>query len=260
MPKSGKSSEAIGPVLRLRPVAQTEAEEVEPEPWKGTIHLDGPMVPHPSFLREYPPENRSNYATDITKDEYRAQWKDKKAKLHQQLRALKKKGELGSPEILAVHVTWPPVDMTQRNGRTDDNLESALEKYYVGALQYSLLPGFFPCNIVRLIKESYLIPGEETPLKMIERFGADWGLNARGIYYRHDYSPEYVTPWHNLWLPSLHDTHWSHVSEDGRRVRAERFLKHSLDNERFKKSEYAWEADAWQDVFGLLREDPALAV
>ncbi|KAJ6142839.1 hypothetical protein N7471_002292 [Penicillium samsonianum] len=131
--------------------------------------------------------------------------------------------------------------MTQRNGRTDDNLESALEKYYVGALHY-------------------LIPGEETPLKMIERFGADWGLNARGIYYRHYYSPEYVTPCHNLWLPSLHGTHWSHVSEDGRRVRAERFLKHSLDNERFKKSEYAWEADAWQDVFGLLREDPALAV
>ncbi|KAJ6142838.1 hypothetical protein N7471_002291 [Penicillium samsonianum] len=98
MPKSGKSSEAIGPVLRLRPVAQTEAEEVEPEPWKGTIHLDGPMVPHPSFLREYPPENRSNYATDITKDEYRAQWKDKKEKLHQQIRALKKREKLVPPK------------------------------------------------------------------------------------------------------------------------------------------------------------------
>lgn len=95
---------------------------------------------------------------------------------------------------------------------------------------------------------------------MRERVGPDWGLNARGIYYRDYFSSAYVTSGHNLWLPSLHDTHWSDPSEDGRRVRAERFLKHTLDNERFKTSEYAWEADAWQDVFGLLREDPVLAV
>lgn len=95
---------------------------------------------------------------------------------------------------------------------------------------------------------------------MVERYGADWGLNALGIYYRHHYSPAYVTSGHDLWLPSFHDTNWSDASEDGRRVRAEKLLKHALDNERFKKSEYAWEADAWQDVFGLLRDDPALAV
>jgi hypothetical protein len=135
MPESGKSSEAIGPVLRLRPVAQTEAEEVESESWKGSIYFDGPMVPHPSCLRDRPTENRSNYAIDINKNEYRAQWKDQQAKLYQEFRALKKRKEFDSPEILAVHICWPPVDMTHRNGRTDDDLESALEKYYVGAPQ-----------------------------------------------------------------------------------------------------------------------------
>ncbi|KAJ5167275.1 uncharacterized protein N7482_006056 [Penicillium canariense] len=95
---------------------------------------------------------------------------------------------------------------------------------------------------------------------MIERFGADWGFNARGIYYRHHFSRAWVTPGHDLWLPSVCDVHWSHASEDSRRARAEKFLKHSLDNERFKKSEYAWEADAWQDVFGRMRDDPSLVV
>ncbi|KAJ6010778.1 hypothetical protein N7451_002190 [Penicillium sp. IBT 35674x] len=139
VPKPDKSSEATGPVLRLRPVAQIEAEEVEPKPWEGTIYLDGPMVPHPSFLRENPSENRPSYEKDITKKEYRAQWKDKQAKLYQQIRAQKRRGENWSPKITAIDVAWPPVDMTQRNGRTDKDLESALEKHYVGAQQYSHL-------------------------------------------------------------------------------------------------------------------------
>ncbi|KJK63935.1 hypothetical protein P875_00064605 [Aspergillus parasiticus SU-1] len=234
LPQSSKPSEAAGPVLRLRPVPQTEADEVEPEPWQGAVHHDGPMVPHPSFLIENPPKARPSYAIDITKGEYRAQREDEMAKLYQQVRAQRERGEACSLEITAVEVYWPPVDMTQRNGKTDKDLESALE--------------------------SYLIPGELIPVSMRERVGPDWGLNARGIYYRHYFSSAYVTSGHNLWLPSLHDTHWSDRSEDGRRARAERFLKHTLDNERFKKSEYAWEADAWQDVFGLLREDPVLAV
>lgn len=85
---------------------------------------------------------------------------------------------------------------------------------------------------------------------MIERFGADWGLNARGIYYRHHYSPGWVSFGHNLWMPSLDGIDWKHFSESSRCSRAETFLKHVLNNERWKKSEYAWEADAWADVFG----------
>jgi hypothetical protein len=95
---------------------------------------------------------------------------------------------------------------------------------------------------------------------MRDAFGADWGLNARGIYYRHFYSQNWVTAGHDLWLPSVDDVHWSHTSEDSRRARAENLLKHVLNNEKWKKSEYAWEADAWQDVFGLMRNDRSLAV
>jgi hypothetical protein len=66
-------------------------------------------------------------------------------------------------------------------------------------------------------------------------------------------------------LPSLRDDNgeeidWHHPDEEWRRTRARRFLKHTLDNERWKKAEYAWEADAWTDVFGLMRDDPLLAV
>ena len=95
---------------------------------------------------------------------------------------------------------------------------------------------------------------------MLDRFGVDWGLNSRGIYYRHHFSQDWITSGRDLWVPSLHDLHWSHSSEENRRARAESFLKHSLDNERFQESEYAWEADAWKDVFGLMRDDPSLAV
>ncbi|KAK9641187.1 hypothetical protein HCH54_008939 [Aspergillus fumigatus] len=95
---------------------------------------------------------------------------------------------------------------------------------------------------------------------MIEQFGADWGLNARGIYYRHFYSPGWVTSDHELWLPSLDGIDWNHFSESSRLSRAEAFLKHVLNNERWKKSEYAWEADAWSDVFGQMKNDPVLAV
>lgn len=95
---------------------------------------------------------------------------------------------------------------------------------------------------------------------MIEQYGADWGLNARGIYYRHYYSPGWVTSDHDLWLPSLDGIDWNHFSESSRRSRAETFLRHVLNNERWKKSEYAWEADAWTDVFGQMKNDPVLAV
>jgi len=36
-------------------------------------------------------------------------------------------------------------------------------------------------------------------------------------------------------------------------------LRHNLNNARWKKSEYAWEADAWNDVFGQMRNDPVIS-
>lgn len=107
---------------------------------------------------------------------------------------------------------------------------------------------------------SYLVPNMLAPPLMIERIGNDWGMNARGIYYRHYYSPGWVTAGHDLWLPSLDQIDWDHSSENSRRSRAKTFMNHALDNERWNKSEYAWEADAWTDVFGQMRCDPALAV
>lgn len=98
------------------------------------------------------------------------------------------------------------------------------------------------------------------PPSLIERFGADWGLNARGIYYRHYYSPGWVSADHSLWLPSLDGVDWDHPTEESRRARAKIFQKHVLENEKWKKSEYAWEADAWSDVFGQMRNDPVLEV
>jgi hypothetical protein len=103
------------------------------------------------------------------------------------------------------------------------------------------------------------------PSFFVDRFGVDWRNNARGIYYRHHYSPGWVTADRTLWLPSLRgddeeDVDWKGPAEEGRRARARTFLKHALDNERWKKAEYAWEADAWTDVFGLMRNHPLLAV
>ena len=64
---------------------------------------------------------------------------------------------------------------------------------------------------------------------------------------------------HDLWIPSLENQNWDDPAEDSRRERARTFLKHVLDNEGWGKSEYAWEADAWSDVFGQMRQDPLIS-
>ncbi|KAF4429436.1 light induced alcohol dehydrogenase Bli-4 [Fusarium acutatum] len=56
------------------------------------------------------------------------------------------------------------------------------------------------------------------------------------------------------------DKNWDDADEEDRRVRARTMVKHILQNEKWAKSEYAWEADAWKDVFGVMRDDPVLAV
>jgi hypothetical protein len=94
---------------------------------------------------------------------------------------------------------------------------------------------------------------------MFDRFSKDWQWNARGVYYRHFYSAEWVAPGHELWLPRL-DVDWNDSAETDRRARAQNLLRHALDNETWHKSEYAWETDAWSDVFGQMRDDPILAV
>ncbi|EXK85058.1 hypothetical protein FOQG_10994 [Fusarium oxysporum f. sp. raphani 54005] len=58
----------------------------------------------------------------------------------------------------------------------------------------------------------------------------------------------------------MQDKNWDNAGEEDRRVRARTMVKHILQNEKWTKSEYAWEADAWKDVFGMMRDDPVLAV
>ena len=94
---------------------------------------------------------------------------------------------------------------------------------------------------------------------MIGGFGEDWGWNARGVYYRHHQSPEWVTGDHSLWIPSTAGVDWDHRQEEERLSRAQTMIKHTIANEKWRKGEYAWEADAWTDVFGYMRDDPAIA-
>ncbi|KAK4038456.1 hypothetical protein C8A01DRAFT_47917 [Parachaetomium inaequale] len=74
--------------------------------------------------------------------------------------------------------------------------------------------------------QRYLYPGALMPSSLVDRFG----VTADVAY-------------------------WNSSGEESRRARARVFLKHVLDNERWKKAEYVWEADAWSDVFGLMRDD-----
>ncbi|KAH1524301.1 hypothetical protein KXX29_003248 [Aspergillus fumigatus] len=227
------------PILRLRDKTPTELNtpRISPHP------RDGPWMRDPSGLKNELRVKSSDKrpVVGVTMDEFRAFSKVERESALRHLKKLKAEKRLGEMKVIFFATMWRSVDMMRTEGWTDDEIESALEKYYTGA-------------------QHYLTPNNIADPRMIEQFGADWGLNARGIYYRHFYSPGWVTSDHELWLPSLDGIDWNHFSESSRLSRAEAFLKHVLNNERWKKSEYAWEADAWSDVFGQMKNDPVLAV
>lgn len=93
---------------------------------------------------------------------------------------------------------------------------------------------------------------------MIDNWGKEYALNARGIYYRDYFSKDLVTGTRKVWIPSLEGIDWNAANEQIRRERASNLVEHSVRNEKWKKSEYAWEADAWSDVFGGMRADLCL--
>jgi hypothetical protein len=103
-------------------------------------------------------------------------------------------------------------------------------------------------------------PIQEFPPSAVGFFRQEWMLNARGIYYRDYYSPRLVTMGRKIWVPTLENTDWDEPGEICRRKRARVMAEHNPNNEAWNKSEYAWEADAWSDVFGEMRNDPVLAV
>jgi hypothetical protein len=107
---------------------------------------------------------------------------------------------------------------------------------------------------------SDLDPTAEFPPFAVEYFRQEWTLNARGIYYKDVYSPDHVTMGRKIWVPTLGNTGVDEPGEARRRERARVIAEHNSNNETWIKSEYAWEADAWSDVFGEMRNDPVLAV
>lgn len=53
---------------------------------------------------------------------------------------------------------------------------------------------------------------------------------------------------------------WNDKSEGVRRFRAKVVASHARDNCELRRSEFAWDADAWRDVFGNLRDDGLIAM
>ena len=98
------------------------------------------------------------------------------------------------------------------------------------------------------------------PPRLIDSYGKDYVLNARGVYYYNEFRSDLVTANRKVWVPSFKDCDWEDPSEWDRRKRACIIRDHNIDNETRHKSEYAWEADAWADVFSQMRNDPCLEV
>jgi hypothetical protein len=164
--------------------------------------------------------------------------KERTAAIMRVPKAVRMKGFKGIECVFTGHRS---VDMRAIEGRDEELVELEVERWFVNT-------------------PIYLQPGVIVQPGMMERHGCDWRWNARGVYYRHYYSPEWVTGDHSLWVPTIDEINWDGPTETTRRERAQQFLKHNLKNEeRWIKSEHSWEADAWGDVFGQMRYDPVIA-
>jgi hypothetical protein len=99
------------------------------------------------------------------------------------------------------------------------------------------------------------------PPSMISNCSQDYILNCRGIYYRDCFSTGNVLANRKVWIPSLPPTTLKNTPENRERLsRAKVFAAQSRNNESWCKSEYAWEADAWSQVFGKMRDDCCLSM
>tara|TARA_R110002033_G_scaffold97937_1_gene146361 strand:+ start:456 stop:851 length:396 start_codon:yes stop_codon:yes gene_type:complete len=106
-----------------------------------------------------------------------------------------------------------------------------------------------------ILATSHVKPGTHYPPKIINEFGKDISQSAQGIYYYDSFQESRVPNNRRLFVPSIEGVDWESSEESGRRERAQAMERHMINNETFHKSEYAWEADAWADVFGRLRDD-----
>jgi len=83
-------------------------------------------------------------------------------------------------------------------------------------------------------------------------------LQAHRIYYHHKISETDNLCGRKIWLPEIGIANPDDETETGRRRRAETMYKRAIRNEQRKKSEYAWEADAWASIFEPMRDDTSL--
>lgn len=66
-------------------------------------------------------------------DEYRASFNLERERTLRHLRKLKAEKRLGELEVEYVVKLWPSVDMMRTDGWSDDKVELALDRYYIGA-------------------------------------------------------------------------------------------------------------------------------
>ncbi|KAI1326130.1 hypothetical protein F5Y16DRAFT_422050 [Xylariaceae sp. FL0255] len=187
---------------------------------------DGPWLSGPHLILDNESFRALDHDVANTMDDYRPIWKAEAQRSAQMLTGTCAENFV----VQAVIDISPAINMkTWIIAKTHHEIATALERYYINA-------------------HMYLIPNFSVSLSLIGRFGGDWRLNARG-----------VTGDHNLWIPSADNVDWDSPMESPRRNRARILLKHIIDNEKWTKSKYAWEADAWTDVFGQMRDDLAIA-
>ena len=229
-------------ILAITTNACTEANANGPtkdatETWASSPSItkfpDGPWIRHADEINlEFKLTAGDTIRDDATVEEHRDLYKQHVADM--------KASRMEGAKVLHYVTAAPAVDMQAAKAQDEELLELETERWFVNS-------------------PMYLHPGKMLPPSMTDRYGLDWRWNARGVYYRHYYSPEWVTAGRSLWIPTLDGLNWDDRTEENRRARAYTFLKHALDNKRWTRSEYAWEADAWGDVFGQIRDDPVIA-
>jgi hypothetical protein len=62
-----------------------------------------------------------------------------------------------------------------------------------------------------------------------------------------------------MFWPELHIPHYRNLLSEEKQAdmdkRARKLFRRAVQNQIFGASEYIWEADAWHDVFGSIRDD-----
>lgn len=98
------------------------------------------------------------------------------------------------------------------------------------------------------------------PQKATKDFVQDIAQTSQGIYYYDSFQEDRIPEDRKLFVPSIEGVNWDSCEENSRRERARMVERHMINNETFNKSEFAWEADAWADIFGFLRDDNQLVI